>query len=94
LKSGRRISPHPFYHCLDPVPDIRKWQIIQESLDEIHVLIESGPDFSFESQRAIKDNVLDLVQNELEVKIFVVDSIDIDPSRKFRSVSSNVHRGF
>jgi len=94
LKSGRRISPHPFYHCLDPVPDIRKWQIIQKSLDEIHVLIESGPDFSVDSQRSIKDNVLDLVQNELEVKIFLVDSIDIDPSRKFRSVSSNVHRGF
>jgi len=94
LRSGRRISPHPFYHCLDPVPDIRKWQIIQKRLDEIHVLIESGPDFSVDSQRSIRDNVLDLVQNELEVKIFVVDSIDIDPSRKFRSVSSNVHRGF
>ena len=35
LKSGRRISPHPFYHCLDPVPGIKKWQIIQQSLDQI-----------------------------------------------------------
>lgn len=94
LKSGRRISPHPFYHCLDPVTDIRKWQIIQKSLDEVHVIIESDSDFPADSRRLIKDNVSDLVQNELEVKIFVLDSIDIDPFRKFRSVSSHVHRGF
>jgi phenylacetate-CoA ligase len=94
LRSGRRISPHPFYHCLDPIPGIRKWQIIQQSLDEIQVRIESDADFSANSQSSIRDNLLDLVQNELEIKISILDSIDIDPSRKFRSVSSNVHRGF
>jgi phenylacetate-CoA ligase len=94
LRSGRRISPHPFYHCLDPVPGIRKWQIIQKSLDEIQALVEAGPDFSEDSQRSIRMNLLDLVQNELELKISVVNSMAIDPSRKFRSVCSNVHRGF
>lgn len=94
LKSGRKVSPHPFYHCLDPVPGIRRWQIVQKRLDQIQILIEGGPDFSADSHSRIRENVLDLVHNELEIKIVVLDSLDVDPSRKFRSVSSQVRRGF
>jgi phenylacetate-CoA ligase len=94
LKSGRRISPHPFYHCLDPVPGIRKWQIVQTSLDELQIQIESGPDFDAAALREIKQNVADLVQSELAVEVSVLDAIEIDPSRKFRSVRSHLHRGF
>jgi phenylacetate-CoA ligase len=88
LRDGTKISPHPLYHCIDHVIGISRWRITQDSLDRITVELTLD-----ESQRAaicdtVKKNLTTLTKEQLEINISVVDSIPIDPSSKFRAVSS------
>ena len=89
LKSGRKISPQPFYHCIDPVPGIRRWKLSQIGLENIQVQIEPGIDFLGDTKDVIKDNLGKLVRDEAQIEVSVVETIPVDPSVKFRSVSSN-----
>ena len=88
LKNGQKISPHPFYHCIDPVIGVRRWKIYQERIDKITVELETGKEFDNNNYQIVKNNLEKLVKGELEIEIIKVDSIPIDPSLKFRAVSS------
>jgi phenylacetate-CoA ligase len=90
LKDGRKLSPHPFYHSIDPAPGVRRWKIVQETPDQLTVMIEPGEGFNRETNRWIEDRLRRLVGKDMNISIQMVDSIKIDPSSKFRSVSSNV----
>lgn len=88
LKNGQKISPHPFYHCIDPVIGVRRWKIFQENIDKLTVKLETGKEFDNNSYQIIKSNLEKLVKGELEIEIIEVDNIPIDPSSKFRAVCS------
>jgi len=92
LETGEKMSPHPFYHCIDPVPGIRRWQIIQRRARTITVTLEPGKDFSEETTRRIEANLGDLLKGRLEVEIRIVDSLPVSPSAKFRAVRSEIGR--
>ena len=94
LRNGWKISPHPFYHCMDPVPSVRRWRIIQENINKLKVEIEPIKNFNSDTQQIIDNNLKKLVGNKIEIKIFLVDSIPIDSSSKFRVVSSKIGRNF
>ena len=90
LRDGTKISPHPLYHCIDPVIGVKRWRIAQESLHRITVELALE-----ESQRevicnTVKENLTALTRDQLEITIRVVDTIPIDPSSKFRAVSSSL----
>ena len=90
LKTGRKISPQAFYHCIDPVTGVKRWKLIQEKMDKISVEIEPGAGFGDNTSKIIADNLKRLVRNQAEIEICTVHSITIDPSSKFRAVSSKV----
>ncbi len=90
LKSGKKLSPHPLYHCIDPVPGIKRWRMIQENINHLIVEIEPGMDFNKNAQQIIENNLKKLVRDEIDIKIRRVDSISISPSLNFRSVISCV----
>jgi len=90
LKSGRKISPHPFYHCIDPFPEVRRWRIIQEDSSGILVEIEPGKGYDLHVQNALKTKLENLLNGNLEIKIRTTDSLIIEPGTKFRAVHSRV----
>lgn len=92
LNNGEKISPHPFYHCICPVSGVRKWRIVQEKINRLCVEIEPGTDFGNDTVEIIRSNLLDLVKHHLNVDIVCTDKIPVNPSSKFRSVESRIHR--
>ncbi len=90
LSDGRKISPHPVYHSLDPIPGIRKWRLIQVEIDKLKLELEPGPDYSVDSEAAIRRNLQDLLKMPINLEIVPQDNIFVEPGRKFRSVNSKV----
>lgn len=88
LRSGQKMSPHPFYHCIDPVPGIRRWNIIQKEDYEIVVSLEARTGFSEESRLNIEERISLLVNKQCPVTVTVVESLPIKPGTKFRAVKS------
>ena len=91
-QSGRRFSPHPFYHCLDPVAGVRRWRIIQERDKSLRVEVVLDPERRESAGAEIVVNIKRLVGGELDVHLVPVPSIDVDPGSKYRTVSSRVSR--
>lgn len=89
-QSGECMSPTPFYHSIDPVPGVKRWKLVQESADNITLKIEPGTGFDRSTVQMINRNLERLVKGEFKIDISVVDSIPIDPSTKFRAVSSKI----
>ena len=92
LSSGLRISPHPFYHCMDPVQGIRRWRITQDNINKLTVEIEPGKMFSQQTILNIQKNLKELVADKIEIRIIKVESITIASGIKFRAVNSKVRR--
>ena len=90
LSNGEKISPHPFYHCLDFVPGIKRWRLTQVAADRLRVEIAADKDFADESRSLIDERLRGLTQNLMNIEIEIVDNIPVDPARKFRTVSSRV----
>jgi phenylacetate-CoA ligase len=92
LPNGKRISPHPIYHCIDPVPGIKRWRVVQENSGDLNVEIEPNRSLDENARLKVERNLKTLLENQIAVEIKVVDSIDIDPSQKFHAVSSKVSK--
>jgi phenylacetate-CoA ligase len=90
LKNGQKISPHTLYHCIDPIPEVRRWRITQEEMGRITLEIEPLRQFSEVTQKQIKNNIKNLAGQALEVDVIPVDSIPINHSSKFRAVISKL----
>jgi phenylacetate-CoA ligase len=90
LRSGRRISPHPLYHSIDPVPGIKRWRIVQETWDRLRVEIEPAEGFSETQRTLLEANLRRVLKEGIELEIARVPRIDLHPSRKFRAVSSRL----
>jgi len=90
LPDRRKISPHPLYHCLDPVPGIRRWRIIQTDVHQLVVELEGGRAFSSDTVSRAKANLAQLLKNEIDIVIRVVPSIPVAPRIKFRAIQSKL----
>jgi phenylacetate-CoA ligase len=92
LPNGKRISPHPIYHCIDPVPGIKRWKVVQESSGCLAVEIEPKHSFDETSRMEVQRNLKTLLEGQVAVEIKVVDSIDVEPLQKFHAVTSKVSK--
>ncbi|HHT9152071.1 MAG TPA: phenylacetate--CoA ligase family protein [Candidatus Hypogeohydataceae bacterium YC40] len=92
LPSGKRISPHPFYHALRWVRGIAKWRIIQEENGILKVEVVVSKDFSYNGSSLIEANLRKIFDDKLKIEISIVAEIKQDPSQKFRSVISKVKK--
>lgn len=92
LKGGRRLSPHPVYHCIDPVPGVRHWRILQEKPGRIRLELVVGGDSLPAARERIAGRLLMLAGGELEVEIERVQRIPDVPGVKFRRIRSRAAR--
>jgi len=92
LPGGQKISPHPLYHCIDPVSEVKRWRLVQESTDTVRLEIEPGEGFGEESESIIRSCLARILGEAVRIQVSVVETIAVDPYAKFRAVSSNVRR--
>jgi phenylacetate-CoA ligase len=92
LRDGQRISPHPVYHCIDPVHGIRRWRVVQETIDRLTVELEPGEGFDGGTVDTVRSNLEKLTGGQIEVAVLRVRGIPVDPLVKFRSVTSRIAR--
>ncbi len=90
LSDGRKISSHPFYYALEPVPGIKRWKVVQTDLRTLQVDVEPGPGFGEDSRRLIEHNLRNVIGDAMTIELSVQSSIPVHPFQKFRQVSSSV----
>jgi phenylacetate-CoA ligase len=90
LSDGRRIPSHPFYYAIEPVPGVKRWKVVQESLRTLRISIEPGPEFDEDSRRRIEIGLKSLVGEAMEIEFAIEPSFPIHPSQKHRQVSSRI----
>lgn len=93
LRSGRKLTPHPFFLVLDHALGVGRWQIIQESLDHITVRMTMPNGQDAVEWEVVRSNLRGLVGEEMAVEIEVVDRLRRNPSQKLRSVICNLPEG-
>lgn len=91
LKSGRKIPPQPVPHVFIPVAGVKRWRVIQDSLDHMTVEVEPEEIFNPDQKKILIEEINKLTRGEIEVSVKIVDSIPIDPSKKFRAINSRVN---
>ncbi len=90
LRSGRRLTPHPFFLVLDHALGVGRWQVVQESLERIVVRTTVAEGSKGVATDSIVDGIRKLVGGGVSISVEVVDHLREDPSRKLRSVISLV----
>lgn len=90
LRDGRRLPAHPFYHCIDPVPGVRRWRIIQEQAGLMRLELVTGAGLTSSGMRRIIDDLQALTHGQMEVIVVPVAALAIDPGAKFRTITSRV----
>ena len=90
LPGGQKISPHPLYHCIDPVSAVKRWRLVQESPGSVRLEIEPGEGFGEDSESVIRSCLARILGEAVRIQVSVVETIAVDPYMKFRAVSSNV----
>ncbi len=86
LRSGRRLTPHPFFLVLDELAGVAEWRLVQRSLDELHVEVRGGRADRRGLSEQIVAGLRPLVGAEVRIDVGFVDSVRRDASQKLRSV--------
>ncbi|MBN1939642.1 MAG: phenylacetate--CoA ligase family protein [Candidatus Aminicenantes bacterium] len=85
---GRRIPAQSVYHVMIPVPAVRRWQVVQESVERVVVRVEPLPGFGIEAERILVETMQTLIGKDIRVEVVQVDKIETDPNKKTRVVTS------
>jgi len=93
LRSGRKLTPHPFFLVLDHALGIGRWQIVQESLDLITVRMTMPDGRAPAECEAVRSKLRGLVGHDMRVEVEVVDRLRRDASQKLRSVICKLPEG-
>jgi len=89
LPDGRRVSPYTLINSVEVVPEVRQFQIVQESGARVVVAVVPGPGFDDRAERHIR-SVLDPHLPGVTIEVRPVDSIPREPSGKYRMAFSRV----
>ena len=69
----------------------RRYQVIQQTMDQIDVIIESSFPVSGNAKTAIMKNLNNLIGKNISVNIFQSDHITPEKSGKFKFIISHLH---
>lgn len=92
LSDGRKISPMMITGTLDHVPGIRQFRVIQESMEEIIVLLAKGEGFITETQQRAETGLRRILGAGMNIKCHVLDDIPRESNGKVRAVISKVSK--
>jgi phenylacetate-CoA ligase len=90
LPGGRMISPSILTHPFKPFDDIVTSQIVQESINEVHVRVVARPFFTAEREAQLLAALRERLGPDVHVTLERVSAIPREPSGKFRWVISKV----
>lgn len=91
LPDGSRVSPYTLVNNVEVLPEIRQFQILQDTPDRVVVLVVPGPDYGDGSAERIRGAITDDLPG-ITIDIRCVDEIAREPSGKFRKVLSDLPR--
>ena len=89
---GRWVHGSAFGYVLRDIPGVLQYQIIQEDVDSIRILIVINDDFPPNGVEQIRESVVARLGSDVQVDVEQVSEITPDPSGKFRYVISWVAR--
>jgi len=89
LPSGGRVSPYTLINNVEVLPEIRQFQIVQESLDRVVVTVVPSPEFGDGSDQRLR-SVLAPDLPDVTVEIRTVEGIPREPSGKYRMAFSRI----
>jgi phenylacetate-CoA ligase len=90
LPNGRLISPYAVMVAVQDIRGIAKFQVVQESQNNIVATIEKGKEFSQNTISQLTDAGLRLFGPEIGFEVNVIESFPILTWRKFRAVESKL----
>ena len=90
LPDGRMISPSILTHPFKPFDEIAKSQVIQETVDHLHVKVVAGDAFTKDREARLLSALRDRVGADVRLTLERVTDIPRDASGKFRWVISKV----
>ena len=90
LSNGKMIAPTTFSMIMRGLKGIKQYRIEQEEIDKLIIYLVKGNDFEPSIPEKIRERVKKSLQEDIHVKIDIVDSIARDSSEKLRSVTSKV----
>jgi phenylacetate-CoA ligase len=85
---GRRLVR--FHGLFVDQPNIREGQVIQKSLDHIHIKIVTKPDFDQANERDLVSRLQERLSREMRVTVEQVQAIERTKAGKFRAVVSEL----
>ncbi len=94
LPGGKLYTASALAENMGVIPGISQFRIIQESLRCVTVQIAPDKNFSEETIKQIKGQLLKLIGTNFDIKVEVVDTIPPDPSGKRRCIISKVDKEF
>lgn len=90
LPDGTLISPIQFHLVVKHISGIWEAKIIQEKIDRIKVLLVPDTNFSDNTFRRLKQEIMKICKHQCEVEIKCVDSIPREKSGKIRMIESRI----
>lgn len=93
LRSGRKLTPHPFFLVLDHAAGVGRWQIVQEAVDRIRVMVTMPRGHTNDDCASIRQAILELVDDDTTIDVEVVETLRTTSQTKLRSVISNLPEG-
>ena len=86
---GARVSPYTLINAVEVLPEIRQFQIVQESAARVAVTVVPGPGFGDRSALSVR-SVLAPHLPGVTIEVRPVESIPREPSGKYRMALSRV----
>jgi phenylacetate-CoA ligase len=90
---GRYVSPSVLTHPFKPFHQLLKSQVIQDSVDRLHLKLVASDAFTPAHCAALVAGLRERLGEGMEVSVEMVDDIPPEPSGKFRWVISRVAHG-
>jgi phenylacetate-CoA ligase len=88
-RSGRHLTGVFFAHVLKDF-DVQRFQVVQDSIDELDVSIIPGPEFGPHQLAYVEQKVQHYTGGELQARVRMTDHIPLSPSGKHRVTFSRV----
>ena len=94
LKDNSIISPHTIKQALTHLEGVSRFRVIQQSIDQIEITLESNGDISPDLEKAIRKEVGVFTNDTCEIVIKTTDKFVKTNYRKFKVVESKVAQEF
>ncbi|MGY1457198.1 phenylacetate--CoA ligase family protein [Luteimonas sp. A534] len=86
-----RVLPGEFFpHMLKDVAGVRRFQVVQESLERFTLSVVPGPEFGAEQEAYVRREVSKVLGNDASLDLQRVDDIPLTASGKFRVTVSRL----